>query len=333
MPLIIAEAGVNHNGDVIRALDMVDAAAEAGADCVKFQAFDTSRLIAKGTAVAAYQKRNTGASDQLEMIRALELTMGDFEKLAERCNRRGVEFMCTPFNHDLVGPLLAMGMQRIKVASGELTNYPALRCFAALGRPVILSTGMATDQEVDAAIAVARGAGAADLTVLQCTTIYPAPVSAVNLRAMVAMGRRNNLPYGYSDHTLGDHAAIAATALGATMIEKHFTLDRDLPGPDHRASLEPEELAALVRRCRDVELALGSDVKNPTEEELQTASLVRRSWHAVRDIDSGEVLTIADVTLKRPESGVPATASVVGRRLKKAIAEDMPITDEALAGD
>ncbi len=331
LPFVIAEAGVNHNGDLGRALEMVDAAAAAGADCVKFQAFEADKLIAAGTGVAAYQARNTGASDQRDMIRALELSAADFARLADRCRDRGVEFLCTAFDEDMVERLVAMGMRRIKVASGELTNHPALRRFARLGLPVIVSTGMARDDEVDAAIAVLREAGAVDITVLQCTSVYPAPVEAANLIAMVAMGRRNGVPNGYSDHTLGDHAAIAATALGATVIEKHFTLDRNLHGPDHKASLEPNELAAMIRRCRETVAALGEPVKTPTPEELATAALVRRSWHAARDLAAGETLAPADIVLKRPATGIAATRSIAGARLARPVAADRPITEADLA--
>ncbi len=325
-PFVIAEAGVNHNGDVARAIAMVDAAAEAGADCVKFQAFDPEKLIAHGTKAADYQTRNTGEADQLEMIRSLALTLQDFERVAKRCHARGIEFLATAFDDDMLGALVAMGMRRIKIASGELTNTPALVRSSRLGLPVILSTGMADDPEVDAAIGVLRRAGAREITVLQCTSIYPAPVELANLRAMVAMGERNGIPYGYSDHTLGSATAIAAVALGACVIEKHFTLDRKLPGPDHKASLEPGEMADLIAMLKEACLALGTAEKCPGPEERSTAALVRKSWHAARDLVAGTVLTEGDVVLKRPASGLPPSESLIGRRLVRDVGADRPIS-------
>lgn len=322
---IIAEAGVNHNGSLDRAIAMVDAAAAAGADCVKFQAFDPEKLIARGTRSAEYQTRNTGEGDQLELIRSLALARSDFERLAHRCRARDVEFLATAFDVDMIDFLAGLGMKRIKVASGEMTNNPALERFAAMGLPVVLSTGMADDGEIDAAVAVLRKAGASAITLLQCTSIYPAPVELTNLNAMVAMGTRNRVPYGYSDHTLGDHVTIAAVAMGATVIEKHFTLDRALPGPDHKASLVPAELSSLVHRIRDVEKALGNARKAPGAEERATAALVRRSWHAARSLRAGTALTHDDVALKRPASGLPPSFRIEGRRLTRDLAPDQPI--------
>jgi len=328
---IIAEAGVNHNGDLGRAIEMVDAAAAAGADCVKFQAFDPEKLIAKGTRAADYQARNTGEGDQLELIRSLALSRSDFERLAHRCRARRIEFLATAFDVEMIDDLIGFGMRRIKVASGELTNHPALKRFARIGLPLILSTGMADDSEIDTAVAVAREAGAADLTLLQCTSIYPAPVELSNLNAMVAMGRRNGAPYGYSDHTLGDHVAIAAAALGAAVIEKHFTLDRALPGPDHKASLEPAALALLVRRVHDTSRALGRAEKAPGPEELATAALVRRSWHAARTLKAGHILAVGDIVLKRPANGLAPSHKLVGRRLTRDLAADQPVTPTDVA--
>jgi len=323
---IIAEAGVNHNGDLARAIAMVDAAAAAGAGCVKFQAFDPDKLIARGTRSAAYQARNTGEGDQLELVRSLALSREDFTRLAHRCRARDIEFLATAFDVDMIEFLVGLGMRRIKIASGELTNAPALDRFARLGLPVLLSTGMAEDDEIDEAVARMRRAGASDITLLQCTSIYPAPVELANLYAMVAMGRRNGVRYGYSDHTMGDHTAMAAVALGATVIEKHFTLDRRLPGPDHKASLEPSELAQMVRHVRDVEVALGSPRKAPGPEERATAALVRRSWHAARSLRAGTVIDHGDVSLKRPAVGLPPSFQLLGKRLTRDVALDQPIS-------
>lgn len=332
-PFLIAEAGVNHNGDLGRALEMVDAAADAGADCVKFQAFDPDKLIAKGTKAAAYQTRNTGEADQLEMIRDLSLSLDDFARIAERCARRQIEFLATAFDVDLVEDLVRLGMKRIKVASGELTNDPALQTFARLKLPILLSTGMANDAEIDTAVEVLRAAGANQITLLQCTSIYPAPVELANLRAMVAMGERNGVPFGYSDHTLGDHTAIAAVALGAIVIEKHFTLDRSLPGPDHKASLAPGELRLLAARLKETAAALGSPQKRPGAEEQQTAALVRRSWHAARDLPAGTLLDAGDVVLKRPADGLPPAFDIIGRLLTIPLAADMPIRLDSIRPD
>jgi N,N'-diacetyllegionaminate synthase len=331
MPLVIAEAGVNHNGDLARARGMVAAAAEAGADIVKFQAFDADALVARGTQTAAYQAVNTGQTDQSDLLRALQLRRDDFATLAVDCRRRSIGFLATAFDIDMIEALVAMGMDRIKVASGELTNTPALRRFAQLGLPVLLSTGMATMDEVGAAVETLIVAGANDITLLHCTSLYPAPTDALNLRAMSAMAERFGLPVGYSDHSLGDHAAIAAVALGATVIEKHFTLDRALPGPDHKASLEPAELAAMIRKLRETAAMLGDGEKKPAPGEKETAALVRRSWHAVRDIPAGTLLTTNDLVLKRPADGLPPDACPAGRRLAVALSADQPVKAEHLA--
>lgn len=332
-PFIIAEAGINHNGRLDLALQMVDVAAQAGADCVKFQAFDANNLTAVGTKTAKYQARNTGQVDQREMLKSLEFRLADFERIAERCATNGIEFLCTAFDLGMVERLIEIGMRRIKIASGELTNTPALRRFGELGLPVILSTGMATDSEVDEAILVLKRAGAKDITVLQCTSIYPAPISEANLRAMVEMGVRNDVAFGYSDHTIDDHVSIAAVALGACIIEKHFTLDTNLPGPDHLASIEPHSLARMVRRLQETSLALGDGAKNPSSEELETAKLVRRSWHASRDLQAGSVLTNADLVLKRPADGLPPAHAPLGRRLRVFRAADEAIRKQDVEND
>ncbi|MGQ0671777.1 MAG: N-acetylneuraminate synthase family protein [Hyphomicrobium sp.] len=304
---------------------MVDAAAEAGADCVKFQAFDPDTLIARGTRAAAYQARNTGEVDQLALIRSLALGRHDFEKIASRCQSRKIEFLATAFDVGMLEFLVGLGMRRTKIASGELTNRPSLLACARQGLPVLLSTGMATDEEVDWAVSVLMSAGTGSVTILQCTSIYPAPIHVANLRAMVAMGARHGLPFGYSDHTLGDHVSCAAVAIGACVIEKHFTLDRTLPGPDHSASLTPDELGLMVVKLRDVSASLGSAHKAPDEEELATAALVRRSWHAARDLVPGVRIADGDGILLRPASGVSASESVVGRIPVRAIAAGEPI--------
>jgi len=330
-PLVIAEAGVNHNGDLARARDMVAAAAAAGADIVKFQAFNAAGLVAKGAKTAGYQAANTGKADQVSLLDGLALSRDDFAVLAEDCRRRGIGFLATAFDVGIVEDLIAMGMDRIKIASGEITNTPALQRFAGLGLPLLLSTGMATMDEVGSAIVTLKDAGAAGITLLHCTSLYPAPPAALNLRAMIAMAERFGLPVGYSDHSLGDHAAIAAVALGAQVIEKHFTLDRALSGPDHAASLEPAELAAMIGRLRETAAMLGDGDKKPAPGEVETAALVRRSWHAARDIAAGTTLSADDLVLKRPADGLAPDACPVGRRLAVALRADDAVRREHLS--
>jgi N,N'-diacetyllegionaminate synthase len=267
---IIAEAGVNHNGSDELALQLVDAAARCGADAVKFQTFSADKLVRPGAEKAEYQKRETGDGDQHAMLKALEMSDPLHINLVNRCKSLGLEFMSTPFDEDAVDFLLNLGMKRIKVPSGEITNEPFLRFLAAKGVPLIVSTGMATMDEIKRAVevitAARQDAGHTAplpdcLTILHCTSNYPAKCSDVNLRAMQTIADETGVLVGYSDHTLGLAVSTAAVALGAKVIEKHFTLDRDLPGPDHKASLTPDELAQLVRQIRDVETALGSPIK------------------------------------------------------------------------
>jgi N-acetylneuraminate synthase/N,N'-diacetyllegionaminate synthase len=323
---VIAEAGVNHNGDVARAMDLVHAAKHAGADIVKFQHFRADTIVAKGTATAAYQKTNTGTADQSDLLRGLEMELAAFARISELCRSIGIRFLCTAFDPDAAGELVAMGMPCVKIPSGELTNLPMLRDYARFKLPVLLSTGMGDADEVAEAIDALDGAGAPEITLLQCTSLYPAPPESLNLRAMTSMKERFGRAVGFSDHSLDDHAAIAAVALGATVIEKHFTLDRRLPGPDHTASLEPDELARMITRIHEVEAMLGDGVKRPAPGELDTARLVRRSWHAARDIEAGAVLGDGDVRLLRPTGGLPPRESVKGRRAVRAIAAGAPIT-------
>lgn len=324
--LVIAEAGVNHNGDVGRAIDLVAAAAEAGADYVKFQAFSADQLVARRAKTAAYQAENTGVSDQGELLRSLELSPDQFELIAEACRSAGIGFMATAFDTDQVEYLVSLGMDRIKVASGELTNAPALTKFASLHLPILLSTGMSTLFEVREALGILDRAGADDVTVLHCTSLYPAPYDTLNLSAIRTLSEAFGLPVGFSDHSLGDHAAMAAVALGASVVEKHFTLDRGLPGPDHRASLEPDELKRMVYRMREVEIALGDGVKAPSAGEVETATLVRRSWHTSRALSAGSVIEIKDVVLKRPADGLHPALSPVGSRLVRDLDADAPVS-------
>lgn len=327
---IIAEAGVNHNGDADLALRLVDTAAQCGADAVKFQTFSADKLVRPGAEKAEYQKRQTGSGDQYAMLKALEMSPELHRRLVQRCAERGIEFMSTPFDEDAADFLLSLGMRRIKVPSGEITNTPFLEFLAAKGCPLIVSTGMASLEEIEEAVRVIGAARerhgfsgplAYAVTILHCTSNYPAAFGDVNLRAMGTIAAAIGLPVGYSDHTLGVAVSTAAVALGATVIEKHFTLDRTLPGPDHAASLEPQELATLIAQIRAVEQALGSSVKQPTASELPVRALVRRSVTAVRPIAAGAVVRADDVALQRPGTGIPPREAhqVPGKRARNAI--------------
>jgi N,N'-diacetyllegionaminate synthase len=327
----IAEAGVNHNGSAEMAMQLVETAARCGADAVKFQTFSAEKLVRRGAAKAEYQRRETGEGDQFSLLKALEMSPELHHQLLQRCQELGIEFMSTPFDEDAAEFLLGLGMHRIKVPSGEITNLPFLEFLAAKGLPLIVSTGMATMDDIKVAVATiteARrkaGLGEVDgdaLTILHCTSNYPAQCSDVNLRAMQTIAAETGLPVGYSDHTLGIAVSTAAVAMGATVIEKHFTLDRDLPGPDHKASLTPDELAALIRQIRDVEVALGSPVKAPTASELPVRELVRRSVTTARALTAGTVLTRDDLILLRPGNGIQP--GELGLVIGKTLQQDLP---------
>lgn len=305
--LIIAEAGVNHNGSIALAKQLIASAAAAGADLVKFQSFITDKSISIAAPKADYQKQSTGASEsQYEMVRKLELSRADHEVLIAECRRHGIGFFSTAFDTDSFDMLVEMGLDQVKIPSGELTNLPLLRYMTRLGMPVMLSTGMATLGEIEAALETIEQAGTPRhlVTVLHCTTEYPAPMVDVNLRAMVSMKSALGVEVGYSDHTPGIEIPVAAVALGARVIEKHFTLDRTLPGPDHQASLEPHELKAMVDAIRNVEVALGDGVKRPSTSELKNKSIVRKSLVAIREIRAGELFSCDNVGTKRPGHGI-----------------------------
>ncbi len=316
--LVIAEAGVNHNGDVALAHQLVDAAGDAGADAVKFQAFNTDSLVTPDAPRAKYQAANTGSNDsQYSMLKALELRADDFAAVKRHCDDRGMIFLCTPFDVPSADMLAHLGVQAMKVPSGEVTNTLFLEHLAKLRLPLILSTGMATLAEIYRAVQTLRGDDPhAALVVLHCVTNYPAAPQEVNLRVMHTLARELDVATGLSDHTLGVYVAIAAAAMGACVIEKHFTLDRNLPGPDHRASLDPAELAQLVEGVRQVHLAMGDGVKQVSAEEKTTAQLVRRSVAAAHPIPRGTVLTSAMLTTLRPASGIPPQEAhlVIGQR-------------------
>jgi N,N'-diacetyllegionaminate synthase len=320
---VIAEAGVNHNGDIAMALRLCDAAHAVGADAVKFQTFRAQDLVLPGAPTADYQARETGEHDQFAMLRKLELSRAQHETIQAHCRALGIEFFSTPFSIDALDMLVALGVRRIKLSSGELTHKALVERAAAARLPLLVSTGMATMDEIGEAlqwIAAARGS-LAGVTLLHCTSAYPAPDAALNLNALRSMARDLGVPIGYSDHSLGIEAALAAVALGATVIEKHLTLDRGLPGPDHSASLEPAEFARMVAGIRRVASMLGDGVKAPTAEERSTARVARRSVAAATDIARGTAITESMLVCRRPATGIAPRdlPRVVGRVAAAAI--------------
>lgn len=334
--LIIAEAGVNHNGDLGLARRLIEVAARAGADVVKFQTFRSDRIIASNAPKAAYQERATGSAEsQLEMVRKLELSPEDHEVLRAHAEQCGIRFLSTPFDTESIGLLKAMGITLGKIPSGEVTNKPYLEEMARAFPELILSTGMCTVQEVRDAIDVLENAGAAldRITLLHCNTEYPTPMRDVHLRAMLTLGEIFGTSIGYSDHTLGVEVPIAAVALGATVIEKHITLDRSMPGPDHRASLEPEELTAMVRAIRNIELALGSPVKEPSPSEWPNRAIARKSIHLHQAVKAGHTISADDLIMLRPGDGISPMRmnDVIGRKVRRDLPQGCKLTDEDLA--
>ncbi len=304
---IIAEAGVNHNGSMAMALDLVAAAKQAGADAVKFQTFIAEEEISQFAPKADYQKALTGESEsQLEMVKKLELNEAQHYRLIECCRSHEIEFMSSPFDLKSIALLEKMHLNRIKIPSGEITNLPYLRRIAAMGLPVILSTGMSEMPEIEAAVGVLVSVGLSrgDITVLHCNTEYPTPMCDVNLRAMLSIGQALGVATGFSDHTLGNEVPIAAVSLGAVVIEKHLTLDRTLPGPDHKASLEPQEFRAMVQAIRNIEMALGDGCKRVTSSEEKNRMIARKSIVAAVPIRRDESFTAQNLTTKRPGTGL-----------------------------
>ncbi len=298
---------MNHNGDLGLAKKLIDAAVVAGADAVKFQTFKADRLVAHDAPMAAYQRRNTRAEEsQHEMLKRLELDEEQFRLLHAHCQNQGIDFLSSPFDLEGVDFLAALGLEVFKIPSGEITNLPYLRKIGRLQKSVLLSTGMADLEEVRFALDTLMEAGAAKrkITVLQCNTEYPTPMEDVNLKAMRTMAETFGVEVGYSDHTEGIEVAIAAVSLGATVVEKHFTLSRNLPGPDHRASLEPDALQAMIAAIRNVEQALGNGIKRPSRSELPNRLVARKSIVAAREIEKGELFTENNLTVKRPGTGL-----------------------------
>ena len=326
---VIAEAGVNHNGSIDMAKKLIDAAAAAGADAVKFQTFKTELSLTKSAPKAGYQITNTGESEsQFEMVKKLELSFGDFKDLKGYCEEKNIEFMSTPFDLPSVELLASLGVKKFKLASGEIVNLPLMRAIGRQKLPVIISTGMCTLQEVHDAIACLKQSGATEISVLHCNTEYPSPMKDLNLNAMKTIAESTKCPVGYSDHSLGIEACIAAVALGAVIIEKHFTLDKTLPGPDHVASLNPAELKEMVRCIRNVELALGSSTKQPSPSEYQNIKIARKSIVASKHIKKGEKFSPDNLATKRPGTGISPMDwdKVVGNYAVKNFAPDDQIS-------
>ena len=322
---IIAESGDNHNGDFNTALKLVDVAKRAGADCVKFQTFVTEEIISKYAEMAEYQKKNTGKEEsQFEMVKRLELSFDEFRKIKEYCDRVGIQFLSTPFDLKSVDFLNELGVPFFKIPSGEITNYPYLIKIAHTGKPVVMSTGMCEPDEILAAINVLEKNGSGEITLLHCNTEYPTPLKDVNLYAMRTMKKMFGKKVGYSDHTKGIEVPVAAVALGACVIEKHFTLDKNMPGPDHKASLEPDELGRMVKNIRNIEIALGDGVKRVSESERKNIAIARKSIVARRNIQEGEILTEENLAVKRPGTGINPMQwmEVLGTRAVRDFKED-----------
>ncbi|WP_448585441.1 N-acetylneuraminate synthase [Thermaurantiacus sp.] len=322
---VIAEAGVNHNGDLALAHALVDAASDAGADAIKFQTFRAADLVAPETPLAAYQVKNlaehAGGQSMAAMLRDLELTHEAFIELERHARARRIDFLSTAFDAESARFLASLGPRHVKSPSGEITNRGLLRVYGSFGLPVLLSTGMATLGEVEEAIGWLEAAGAGPITILHCVSAYPAPAAEANLRAMDTLAAAFGLPVGWSDHTLGDSVALAAVARGASVLEKHLTLDVAMPGPDHRASLPPDAFALMVKRIREVEEALGSGRKEPTPSEVEIRALARRSLAAADDLDAGMILQEAHLVALRPGTGIAPREldRVVGRRLARPL--------------
>lgn len=333
---VIAEAGVNHNGDTAMALRLCDAALAAGADAVKFQTFRAHDLVVPGAPTAGYQARETGEQDQFAMLGKLELSQAQHETIKAHCDAVGIEFFSTPFSTDAVDMLVRLGVRRLKLSSGELTHKALVERAAAAALPLLVSTGMATMEEIAEAlrwIAAARGS-MEGVTLLHCTSAYPAPDAALNLNALRSMARDLGVAIGYSDHSLGIEAPLAAVALGATVIEKHLTLDRTLPGPDHSASLEPEEFGRMVAGIRRVSTMLGDGVKAPTPEERDTARVARRSVAAAVNIPAGATIVESMLVCRRPATGIAPRdlQRVIGRVAAVAISAGTVLGWDQLEG-
>ena len=329
---IIAEAGVNHNGSIELAKKLIDVASDAGADAVKFQTFKAETLVSRSAQKASYQKETTEASEsQFEMLKKLELDMATHKELIEYCHTKNIMFLSTPFDLESIQLLDELGLKIFKIPSGEITNLPYLRAIAKLNKKVVLSTGMATMQEVKDAfeVLVHNGTQKENITILHANTMYPTPMEDVNLNAMLTLQKEFDVDVGYSDHTLGIEVPTAAVAMGASCIEKHFTLSREMEGPDHKASLEPEELKAMIRAIRNIEKALGSFEKKPSPSETPNIPIARKSIVAAKSIQKGEIFTQENLSIKRPAGGLNPMKwdKVLGTVAKKAYTTDEPLQE------
>lgn len=323
--LIIAEAGVNHNGDIEIAKRLIEEASKAGADIVKFQTYHTEKLVCKNAQKAAYQMERTDETEtQYDMLKKLELSIEMHYTLIEHCRKCNIRFLSTPFDEDSVNMLEKIGMDMYKIPSGEITNFPYLKKIGSLQKDIILSTGMSTINEVRAAVDILKRSGTKKISILHCNTQYPTPMKDVNLHAILTLKDELGLPVGYSDHTKGIEVPIAAVALGATIIEKHFTLDKDMEGPDHKASADPVEFKNMVAAIRNIEQALGNGVKEPTESEKANINIVRKSIVAKRKILKGELFTKENITVKRPGNGLSPMKwnEIIGMQATKDFEED-----------
>ncbi|MFD2044935.1 N-acetylneuraminate synthase [Ornithinibacillus salinisoli] len=322
---VIAEAGVNHNGSIDLAKRLIDEASNAGADAVKFQSFKAEKLVTKSAQKAKYQNETTGSSEsQYDMIKKLELDYEKHNELLEHSNSKGIMFLSSPFDLESIELLYNLGIEIFKIPSGEINNVPYLRKVGQTKRKVIISTGMATLGEIENAINILKNYGTTDITVLHCNTEYPTPMKDVNLTAMNTIKHGLKVNVGYSDHTLGIEVPIAAVALGATVIEKHFTLDKEMDGPDHRASLEPKELKAMITGIRNIEKALGDGMKKPSESEIKNKDIVRKSIVAGCEIKKGQLFSEANLDIKRPGNGISPISwdEVLGKTAKRNFYED-----------
>lgn len=331
---IVAEAGVNHNGNLDLAIRMIDVAVEAGVDAIKFQAFSADGLVTRTAPKAGYQKETTDAGEsQYEMLKRLEVTEDGHRRLTSYCKEKGILYMCTPFDEESADFLIRLGVAVLKIPSGEITNLPLLARVARSGKPLIVSTGMSNLKEVETAVRTMRESGNRELVLLHCTSNYPADPATANLRAMRTMEESLGVPVGYSDHTPGIEVALAAVTLGASVIEKHFTLSRFLPGPDHQASVEPDELKRLATSIRVVEAALGHGQKEPVATEADTAAVARKSLVAACDVPAGAMLTEAMIAIKRPGTGLAPEIrpQVIGRVTRVPIASGTVISFDMLA--
>jgi len=329
---IIAEAGVNHNGSIKLAKELIDVASDAGADAVKFQTFKAETLVSKSAQKASYQKETTdGKESQFDMLKKLELDVATHRELIEYCHPKKIMFLSTPFDLESIELLDSLGLEIFKIPSGEITNLPYLMAIAKLNKKVILSSGMATMQEIRDAfeVLVQNGTQKENITILHANTMYPTPMEDVNLNAMLTIKKELNVEVGYSDHTLGIEVPTAAVAMGASVIEKHFTLSRDMEGPDHKASLEPQELRAMVKAIRNIQKALGSFEKKPSPSETPNILVARKSIVASKTIAKGELLSESNLTVKRPASGINPMRwdEVLGKVAQKSYAVDEMIKD------